>query len=405
MFSEGSGYIPADEARNAKQPRRGVEGGPDGAAQAMTIEHSQAEQPRRPVPTVQPGTQMQSMDADALNAMLGDDDDEAEGGVQGGYPDQGGAAWAQPPSHLPGTDEILRQMAPAGFAQVSLRPLEQGDATNRGGAVGGGARQSAHDHHHDHHPVTPSSRNDGGESVASGSISSKSGGGGGGGVRSRATAGSRALPTSAVRILKEWMLAPENYDHPWPTEDEKAALADKCGISVRQVTVWLTNGRKRVWKPLREAQGLPVTDYKQARSAKKRAELSSIAHGGAQGGSKRARSGEGGGEGARGGAPAAAPSPAPSPAATVSVADREQLVALHSSLAGMLAQLQSAVQRLQSADALKAQQSAQLAEAAMAVLSQTQDSACDGRARQLLALLASGQHYQHHQQHHHHHQR
>ena len=429
MFSETSGYVEAGAGSDAKRQRCGTENGTPQAdsgrnPSAATVEVAGSSSVRRPVPTVQPGTQMHSMDAAALSAMLGNDDDVEAGGVGIGPADGGGwgATHAPPPMHasapphLPGTDEILRQMAPAGFAQVSFTPLQ--DATSKGmpaSSVGGGPpaytggapqRHSSQGPHHD----------DGGGSVSD-SVSSRSGSqsagvagrGGAGGGRSRATAGSRALPTSAVRVLKEWMLAPANYDHPWPTEEEKQQLADKCGISVRQVTVWLTNGRKRVWKPLREAQGLPVTDYKQARSAKKRAELhhitstshtdSSAARGGEapQGGTKRPRN-EGGAQQQQGGGHGNPTSGGggigvggKGVQGAVASMERQQLIALHSSLAGMLGQLQHAVHQLQSADALKHQQSAQLAEAARAVLSQTNDSMCDSRARQLLTLLASGQ--------------
>ncbi len=385
LFSVTSGHTDSGTARDAKRRRSG--GGGD-SAPVVAVPDGEGGATRaneRSVPTVQPGTQMHSMDAKALADMLGDDDD-AEGG-EGGFSAPGTLpfvhpsappSFGAPPVSLPMGAAFL-PMQGAASLPMGMQPMTASHApappspANRGGgqrrSVGGGS----------------SHRHDGGESVISDSASSRTGSyaAGAGGGRSRATAGSRALPTSAVRILKEWMLAPENYDHPWPTEEEKQQLADKCGITVRQVTVWLTNGRKRVWKPLREAQGLPVTDYKQARSAKKRAELSSIAKAGGAGGggTKRPRSEEG----MQGGAP----TPAPSPAAAA--AERDQLIALHSSLAGMLSQLQGAVQQLQAADALKEQQSAQLAQAAQAVLSQTQDSACDGRARQLLALLASGQ--------------
>ncbi|RYE98021.1 MAG: homeobox domain-containing protein, partial [Methanobacteriota archaeon] len=39
-----------------------------------------------------------------------------------------------------------------------------------------------------------------------------------------------------------------------PTDPQKEALAAQCNISVRQVSVWFTNARKRIWLPLRQKQ-------------------------------------------------------------------------------------------------------------------------------------------------------
>ena len=87
-------------------------------------------------------------------------------------------------------------------------------------------------------------------------------------------AGSRALPASAIVLLRTWMLSHEHFSHPYPSDAEKEELALACGISVRQVregqgrptapqpllppcllpqqvSVWFTNARKRIWVPLR----------------------------------------------------------------------------------------------------------------------------------------------------------
>ena len=49
-----------------------------------------------------------------------------------------------------------------------------------------------------------------------------------------------------------WMMSPEHIDHPYPSEAEKGELAIAAGITLRQVSVWFTNARKRVWVPMRQ---------------------------------------------------------------------------------------------------------------------------------------------------------
>lgn len=77
----------------------------------------------------------------------------------------------------------------------------------------------------------------------------------------------RCLPEASVRVLKEWLLSPEHFDFPWPTEDEKLQLAAAAGISLKQLGVWMTNARKRIWAPLRRKQGKPIINYGKARQA------------------------------------------------------------------------------------------------------------------------------------------
>ena len=82
------------------------------------------------------------------------------------------------------------------------------------------------------------------------------------GTMSRASsASSRALPDRAVTILKSWMLSPEHVDHPYPTEAEKVSLATAAGITVKQLSIWFTNARKRIWVPLRQRQGKAAPTY------------------------------------------------------------------------------------------------------------------------------------------------
>lgn len=78
----------------------------------------------------------------------------------------------------------------------------------------------------------------------------------------------RVLPPATVRILKQWLLSPEHFDFPWPTPEEKTSLAKRVGINERQLGVWLTNARKRMWAPLRRRQGLPIPKYSEARATR-----------------------------------------------------------------------------------------------------------------------------------------
>lgn len=68
---------------------------------------------------------------------------------------------------------------------------------------------------------------------------------------SKATAaGSRCLPERAIRLLKEWLLSPQHVRSPYPTREEREELARTAGITAKQVSIWFTNARKRVWAPL-----------------------------------------------------------------------------------------------------------------------------------------------------------
>ena len=59
----------------------------------------------------------------------------------------------------------------------------------------------------------------------------------------------RSLPPEATAVLRAWLTAPEHVNHPYPSKEEKAALAAAAGITERQVSVWFTNTRKRIWRP------------------------------------------------------------------------------------------------------------------------------------------------------------
>ena len=54
---------------------------------------------------------------------------------------------------------------------------------------------------------------------------------------------SRNLSAEAVDIMRAWYEA--HMEHPYPTDDEKASMADRGGITVAQVKAWFANKRNR----------------------------------------------------------------------------------------------------------------------------------------------------------------
>lgn len=58
----------------------------------------------------------------------------------------------------------------------------------------------------------------------------------------------RLLPKHAVAILKEWILSPEHFSFPYPTDEEKKMLMEKTGINSKQIKYWFINARRRLWK-------------------------------------------------------------------------------------------------------------------------------------------------------------
>jgi len=75
----------------------------------------------------------------------------------------------------------------------------------------------------------------------------------------------RPLPSSTTKMLREWLLAPQMFNFPWPDEPVKQEMARRARITVSRLNVWLTNGRKRLWAPLRRQMGLPVLNYSEAK--------------------------------------------------------------------------------------------------------------------------------------------
>lgn len=56
-------------------------------------------------------------------------------------------------------------------------------------------------------------------------------------------AASARFPRAAVKLLKDWMIA--HIDHPYPTEEEKEALAQQTNLSLNQISNWMANTRRR----------------------------------------------------------------------------------------------------------------------------------------------------------------
>jgi len=54
------------------------------------------------------------------------------------------------------------------------------------------------------------------------------------------------LPSSATRVMQAWCVG--NLHNPYPTKEEKAKMAESCGLDFTQVDDWFTNYRKRLWK-------------------------------------------------------------------------------------------------------------------------------------------------------------
>lgn len=59
------------------------------------------------------------------------------------------------------------------------------------------------------------------------------------------------LPKSAISIMRKWLF--DHFSHPYPSEDEKQALAEQTGLKAVQVNYWFINARVRIWRPMIES--------------------------------------------------------------------------------------------------------------------------------------------------------
>ncbi|KAK4536637.1 hypothetical protein CDCA_CDCA09G2662 [Cyanidium caldarium] len=55
------------------------------------------------------------------------------------------------------------------------------------------------------------------------------------------------LPKAAIDTFEAW--ARQNWRHPYPSDETKLRMSEQTGVTVRQVTNWFINFRKRKWSP------------------------------------------------------------------------------------------------------------------------------------------------------------
>jgi hypothetical protein len=60
------------------------------------------------------------------------------------------------------------------------------------------------------------------------------------------------LPPIATAALRDWFAA--HWDHPFANNAEKVELQQLTGLSIQQVSNWLTNARKRTWRKKTKSQ-------------------------------------------------------------------------------------------------------------------------------------------------------
>ena len=66
-------------------------------------------------------------------------------------------------------------------------------------------------------------------------------------------ANGRLISPEAIQILKDWLLA--NAHHPYTTDEQRDALCRQTGLNRMQVKNWLTNGRRRLLRPMLKKMG------------------------------------------------------------------------------------------------------------------------------------------------------
>lgn len=59
------------------------------------------------------------------------------------------------------------------------------------------------------------------------------------------------LPKQATNIMKTWLF--QHLVHPYPTEDEKRAIAAQTNLTILQVNNWFINARRRILQPMLDA--------------------------------------------------------------------------------------------------------------------------------------------------------
>lgn len=56
------------------------------------------------------------------------------------------------------------------------------------------------------------------------------------------------LPKPVTAILRDWLA--KHKKHPYPTEDEKVALAQQTNLTINQISNWFINARRRILQPM-----------------------------------------------------------------------------------------------------------------------------------------------------------
>ncbi|RUP43282.1 Homeodomain-like protein [Jimgerdemannia flammicorona] len=87
-------------------------------------------------------------------------------------------------------------------------------------------------------------------------------------VTAAAAAGGKAgkrrrgnLPKTVTLVLREWLV--QHKKHPYPTEEEKIALARETKLTMNQISNWFINARRRILQPmLTGKQDGPNTPHK-----------------------------------------------------------------------------------------------------------------------------------------------
>ena len=73
------------------------------------------------------------------------------------------------------------------------------------------------------------------------------------GTNMKKPAKGRLIPPEAIEILKDWLLA--NAHHPYSSDEQRDALCRQTGLNRMQVKNWLTNGRRRLLRPMLKKMG------------------------------------------------------------------------------------------------------------------------------------------------------
>lgn len=60
------------------------------------------------------------------------------------------------------------------------------------------------------------------------------------------------LPKAVTAILRDWLS--RHKKHPYPTEEEKAALAAETSLNLNQISNWFINARRRILQPMLEQE-------------------------------------------------------------------------------------------------------------------------------------------------------